>query len=51
LTKRLAGPPSAGPSRVLAIPDAALRELMLESTAVDRAVRERAFRRLHRAPV
>jgi hypothetical protein len=40
-----------GPTRFLPIPGAAVRELMFESTAVDRAVRERAFRRLHRAPV
>ena len=37
------------PTRLLAVPGAALRELMLDSPAVDAAIRQTAFDRMHRA--
>jgi hypothetical protein len=37
------------PTRLLAVPGAALRELMLDSSAVDTAIRQTAYDRMHRA--
>ena len=37
------------PTRLLAVPGAALRELMLDSPAVDAAIRQIAYDRMHRA--
>ena len=37
------------PTRLLALPGAALRELMLDSPAVDAAIRQTAYDRMHRA--
>ena len=37
------------PTRLLALPGAALRELMLDSPAIDAAIRQIAYERMHRA--
>ena len=37
------------PTRLLALPGAALRELMLDSPGVDAAIRQIAYDRMHRA--
>jgi len=36
------------PARLLAIPGAALRELMLDAPAIDAAIRQTAYERMHR---
>jgi aromatic-L-amino-acid/L-tryptophan decarboxylase len=40
---------ATGPTRLLALPGAALREVMLDAPAIDAAIRQTAYDRLHRA--